>query len=292
MKKTAAGIIVFILAALAFWGAKPDLAQEWASKVGVDLPSPPALTTDGSNQPAGTAVTTAAGDQSVFYAGMPVADGYPNPVTVIERNGFTLAYDEERANPAWVGYKITLNKWHEEHARPSGFKVDDDTRAKISHKDYTRSGYDRGHMAPNEAISESYGRHAQLDTFLMSNVVPQKGNLNQGPWREFEERMVEYTKKAEEVWVITGPLYDDDVEMMPNGEVEIPDAFFKIAVDEFDGRARIIGIIMSQGLARKADPYDHITTVDEIEAASGWDFFAELPDDAEAAIEEVRAEGW
>jgi endonuclease G len=104
--------------------------------------------------------------------------------------------------------------------------------------------------------------------------------------------MVEYTKKAEEVWVITGPLYDDDVEMMPNGEVEIPDAFFKIAIDEFDGRVRIIGVIMSQGLARKADPYDHIKTVDEIEAASGWDFFAELPDDAEAAIEEIRAEGW
>ncbi len=52
------------------------------------------------------------------------------------------------------------------------------TIAKVTHNDYTHSGYDRGHMAPNYAIATRYGQEAQKETFLMSNIVPQLGNLN------------------------------------------------------------------------------------------------------------------
>lgn len=57
-------------------------------------------------------------------------------------------------------------------------------------------------------------------------------DLNQGPWRELEEAVaVRYGNSCEEVWVITGPIYDAEVELLGSG-VEIPNEFFKIIIDE------------------------------------------------------------
>jgi hypothetical protein len=35
-------------------------------------------------------------------------------------------------------------------------------------------GFDRGHMTPNFAIASQYGSLAQLETFLITNISPQK----------------------------------------------------------------------------------------------------------------------
>ena len=53
--------------------------------------------------------------------------------------------------------------------------MDERTAARVSHDDYKpgTDRFDRGHMAPNHAIATRYGREAQLETFLMSNVCPQ-----------------------------------------------------------------------------------------------------------------------
>ena len=38
-------------------------------------------------------------------------------------------------------------------------------------------------------------------------------------------------KDMDEVWVVTGPIFDDDIEKLVSG-VEIPDAFYKIIADD------------------------------------------------------------
>ncbi len=107
------------------------------------------------------------------YAGLP-----QSTATIIENPGFTIGYSEEHKNPIRVSYKLFHVEDPVKHERPSRFKVDDRAEAKVKHSDYTNNGYDRGHMAPNDAIMTCYGRDAQLSTFCMSNICPQMPKLH------------------------------------------------------------------------------------------------------------------
>ena len=68
------------------------------------------------------------------------------------------------------------------------------------------SGYDRGHMAPNYAIDTVFGERAHKQTFLMSNIVPQRPELNQGPWKEIEQVVANSSKMSRHLVTI------DDIE--------------------------------------------------------------------------------
>jgi DNA/RNA endonuclease G (NUC1) len=155
------------------------------------------------NQPSSVSLNTSNYQSAHFFGGQPVSTTYPNPIKIIKNEGFIVGYDEKRMNPAWVAYRIFKDDIETGPKRPSRFSIDKRTSAKVSHNDYTNSGYDRGHMAPNYAIALRYGVDAQKETFLMSNIVPQSPALNQGPWRELEEDVArEYGNSCGEVWVI------------------------------------------------------------------------------------------
>jgi len=221
---------------------------------------------------------------SHIYAGMPVAS---IPLTILQRTGYVVGYDERRRNPAWVAYRVPPGDTNLNYDRPDQFDTDRETRAGVSHNDYTRSGYDRGHMAPNYAIATRYGSQAQRETFLMSNVVPQRPDLNRGPWRELEMDIAGRGGLANRlggVWVITGPIYDEQRETLRAG-VEIPDAFYKIVIDEVNGYPRVLGFIMPQEATKGANPGDYLASVDRIERLTGLNFLSELEDGLEERIE-------
>lgn len=120
---------------------------------------------------------------SVPY-GNPIAES-PADWTLLERRGYRVAYDEKRLNPAWVAYCYEFRPGlHTGHTRIARFSADDGTRAGITHDHYTGSDYSRGHMAPSFGIFTYFGKDAQRETYLMSNVVPQKQAMNAGPWED------------------------------------------------------------------------------------------------------------
>lgn len=221
--------------------------------------------------------------------------GLPQPLgnlRLLTKQSFIIAYDEYRRNPAWVAYRIPGPAIHESFERPERFSVDRHTAARVSHGDYTGTGYDRGHMAPNYVIATRYGRAAQEETFLMSNIVPQDPDLNRGPWRIIEEQMAKRASQFDVVYVITGPIYDDNVERLSAG-IEIPDAFFKAAVGIRNGTITMIAFIADQDVDRDARIESLLTSVDRIEELTGLDLFADLPDDQEAILESaVRSRMW
>jgi endonuclease G len=232
-------------------------------------------------------------DEKHLYGGVPVKTTYPNAVKVLRNKGFVVGYDEKRNNPAWVGYRVFKDEIGKGDKRPSRFKVDTRTTSKVSHNDYTNSGYDRGHMAPNWTTFLRFGREAQLETFLMSNVVPQKPQLNRGIWRELEETVAkDYGNECEVVWVITGPIYDDEAEFISD-DIEIPDAFFKIIIDELNDKPRALAYNIDQNLSGEDDLDNYRTSIDELETKAGFDFAPVLDDEVEAAFEsKLSRAGW
>lgn len=88
--------------------------------------------------------------------------------------------------------------------------------------------------------------------------------------------------------MVTGPIFDDDRTWLPHTVVEIPDAFYKIVLDEENGSPRVLAFILKQK-DTSTDFTGYLTTVDTVEARTKLDFFSELPDDREAALESARA---
>ena len=225
-----------------------------------------------------------------FYGGSPRRTSYPHKLTVLENEGFTVGYCEARKNPVWVCYRLFAMNDAESPERPDRFRVDKRTDARVSHDDYSKSGYDRGHLAPNFAIATRYGADAQLDTFMMSNICPQRPKLNQQVWRELEDEIAnEYAQGFEEVWVITGPIFDDDVEKLESG-VEIPGAFYKVVVDEQGDKPRVLAFIVPQS-ATSTSLKKYLASVDEVEEQAGFDFLADLEDTVENELEGEKAKG-
>ncbi|ADJ28205.1 DNA/RNA non-specific endonuclease [Nitrosococcus watsonii] len=232
----------------------------------------------------------------MVYMGMPKAENWKESDTwtrIFRNDGFMVGYSDLRGNPLWVSYKITSIQDDTHYQRPQRFSADWRNLTHITHDDYRHSGYDRGHMAPNYAISRLYGKPAQLDTFLMTNITPQKSNLNQKLWQRLEEVEIDhFTQQFETIWVFTGPIFDPDIERLTSSYwVEIPDAFYKIYFALPD--EKMLAFIVPQQVRGKEPLDKFLVSVDEVEKRTGFDFFHELEDTREEQLESsIKPDPW
>jgi endonuclease G len=245
------------------------------------------------------------------YAGLPRASGWGS-VDILENPGFVIGYSDARKNPRWVAYRLYRLDDSPDLPRPGNFQRDERTSAGVTEEDYKNSGYDRGHLAPNDAIGDCYGEEAQKATFLMSNVCPQKHNFNSGIWERLEALAKErLAVNCVEVWVTTGPIFGAKPKRLKKSGIEVPDRFYKIFLDELPPgsapapapgsgpgsapttnpatpalrKLRVLAFDIPQ-TARESDSLDrYLTSVDAIEAATGLDFFRDLEDQQEAELE-------
>lgn len=229
---------------------------------------------------------TVSGDQRFFFAGAPESQG--QPIKVLANTGYVVGYSDALGNPRWAAYRVKDLDWHEVPKRPDEFAMDERTVARIIPAVYTNSGFDRGHLAPNHAIALRHGQQAQAETFLMSNIIPQKHGLNAGLWKSLEQKIAaNYPGRFGEIWVLAGPIFGSKPAWLRQ-QVAVPEACFMILVDVNEGRARATAFIFPQEPA-KAQLDDYLVTIDDIEQRTGLDFFATLPDATERAIEASRA---
>ena len=242
------------------------------------------------NRTATRAATTPTDSSELrIYGGLPNATGYGHPVLVLTNSGYLVGYCEAHRNPAWVGFSISSITVGSTAKRPSKFLTDTRTTSRVAHQDYTGSGYDRGHMAPNYAIGTRYGHEAQRATFLLSNITPQSPDLNRIWWRLLEEKEAnDFAVRMERVWVMTGPVFAGEVKKLPSG-VDIPTAFYRIILDEENGQPRVLAFIAPQTVTGHEPLAQFLTSVQEIERQTGLDFFAELPREAQDKIESAKA---
>jgi endonuclease G len=233
------------------------------------------------------------GRPALLYQGAPQSSNAKNIDTwfrILRNHGFILGYSDLRGNPLWVEYALA---GAEENGpslkRPSRFETDWRSINRVGHDSYQHSGYDRGHMAPNYAISRLYGREGQVDSFLMTNITPQRPKLNQHLWQRLEEAEIkQFAKMFGKIWVITGPVFSGTVKRLSSDwTVEIPDAFFKIYITEaFPGKPPIaLAFLMPQTVNGHEPLSQFVTSIDKIEMQTGIDFFAELDDRIEVHLE-------
>lgn len=92
--------------------------------------------------------------------------------------------------------------------------------------DYTRTGYDRGHMCP--AADRSCSKREMLATFSMANIAPQAPALNRGAWKRIEDATRKYVKSGSTLTVIADAIFwQADTLRIGRSRVAVPHAFVK-----------------------------------------------------------------
>lgn len=242
--------------------------------------------------------TTIARPDSI-YMGVPQTTkvGLDTFNRTLRNRDFMLGYSDYRGNPLWVTYLLTnVSDDKKGYPRPATFYKDWRNITQITTDDYTKSGYDRGHMAPNSAISKIYGKKSQLDTFFMTNITPQRPNLNRKIWQRLEEvEFKEFTKLFDKVWVMTGPIFDDKIERLSSSAyIEIPDEFYKIYIGlKGNQPPKALALIMPQTLRGNEPLTRYVSTIDEVEKKTNLNFFPNLDEKIATPLESSKdIESW
>jgi len=222
--------------------------------------------------------------------GLPVA--VPQlQLEVLHKEHFTIGFDPQVRIPAWVSYELggpIRNHGHEH--RPDRFAPDPEVNPSPRNEDYSRSGFDRGHMCPAFAMFSRFGPPGLMTTFITTNICPQLHELNAGRWEDLESLIAGHegagggwAEQYGKVWVTDGPVIDPAGSRLRAGEA-VPTAFFMIVLRrEADGHFRSLAVEMPN--ADITDPIDrYLVPIAQIERQTGLSFDTALPADEQEAL--------
>lgn len=211
---------------------------------------------------------------------------------VITHKGYTVSYNYDWKIPNWVAYELTDWEVEGEVPRYDRFKPDPmvPQYATATTDDYKYSGYDRGHMAP--AADMKWDEEVMRESFYLSNICPQNPNLNGGVWKDLEEQVRDLATLKGKIFVVCGPIVNDVSTTLGVNKVVVPQAFFKVLLQEENGVVHTIGFVY-ENVSGKRPMSTYAMTVDEVEELTNIDFFPSLPDKIETKVEnEVDFSKW
>jgi endonuclease G len=253
--------------------------------------------------------TVATGTAPAYPSSIHLQMGNPSGANTNENNflmekpEYSLSYNRLRGGPNWVSWHLS-DEWVGTLARVDTFRPDPAISPdwfRVGHLDYSGSGFDRGHMVPNADRDKETSIPINQATFLMTNMLPQSPDNNQGPWAALENDL-RTLLPANEVYIIAGGSGAGGVgsagaaATIAGGEVTVPSQTWKVAlvlpkdsgndVARVDCSARTIAVIMPNIQGIRTNPWEtYLTTVDAVETLTGYDFFSNVPEQFQRCIE-------
>jgi len=257
-----------------------------------------ACTDPGDGPSDGVLVGDMLGTSSQLGLGTPVRAGADDHVLVHPQ--LAAGYNRYLNASSWVSWRTRPEDFGPVDRFSGNFYADTSLPAgwyQTVHDDLTGSGYDRGHMLRSEERTRTSAEN--YATFVMTNVLPQRPDLNRGPWFDFElyvQDTIENTERPRDAYVVAGAVWpaacptsaprslgDGCTDLGrgtdPTERIAVPEATWKVVVfvdagvalaDASD--AYVVGVVMpnENGISR-ADWEDYRTSVADVEQASGYD---------------------
>jgi endonuclease G, mitochondrial len=212
------------------------------------------------------------------------------------KSGYVLSYNGGSKIPNWVSWELNTT-YLGSAARQDDFRPDSTLPGNVpqaSLADYSGSGYDRGHMTPSADRTLTVAANSQ--TFFLTNMIPQAGNNNRGPWANLEEYCRTLVRSGKELFIVSGGTVSAGSNFIGSGVI-VPDETFKVIVvldSATDGAAnvttstRVISVMMPNDdsqISLGADWRNYRVSVDAIEAQTGDDYLSDVPAAVQAVIE-------
>lgn len=204
---------------------------------------------------------------------------------------YSAGWSIEHLVSRWVAYPMT-RKAIGYGGRTDAWATDpllsDSEQAVLNRSSYTPSNsYSRGHQIPS---ADRLAYEANLKTFYGTNIAPQMSSFNEGIWLELETKVRDWTKATgtDTLYVVTGctvagstkTVFDND-----NKPVTVPTGFYKTVLRLSGGNYSACAFFLEHKAHSGKNPSDFAVSVDELEEITGLNFFVNLPDDIEAAVE-------
>jgi endonuclease G, mitochondrial len=149
------------------------------------------------------------------------------------RTGYYLESDIDAKIPVWVAYTLTpehsdgcvtrLNSFTPDLSLPKDERADP--------KDYVKSGFDIGHIAPDSDMS--WDASVARESFILSNTAPQLPHLNRGSWKLLESDVRAWTlERNHTLLVYAGPIYNIATDKKIGiDKIDVPTQFYKVIID-------------------------------------------------------------
>lgn len=209
---------------------------------------------------------------------------------LIQRPQYALGYASDPGIPKWVCWSLTSGdlgsgrydgNFITDTSLPAGMK-------RVTHANYTNSGYDRGHMCPNADRNITLDHAKQ--TFIMTNIQPQTPDNNQGIWANFETYSRSLaTSTGREVLLFSGG-YGSKGTIGGTAAVTVPSYNWKIAVlvpagsgspvtriNANPSGTRVIALRVPNNAGIRTTPWtSYITTASSLQGSTGLSFFTAL----------------
>lgn len=206
---------------------------------------------------------------------------------------FALSYCNDRGTPNWVSWMLCKKDlgvaprkpFHPDTSLPRSFR-------RITPRDYTDSGFDRGHMCPHSDRADTVENSAA--TFVMTNIIPQAGEVNQNPWNDLEMYCRDLVSKHHKrLYIVCGPQGAGGTgkhgsrNTIADGRVTVPAKCWKVIIVVPEGEGddiakvnsgtRLIAVIMpnTDRIEHHWDRYR--TSVRKVEELTGYTFFDGVP---------------
>lgn len=200
-----------------------------------------------------------------------------------EYEGFKVYFNPSRHTASCVVWTLHKNETSGSSQRSNKFWTDSDVEGCADYKDYSRSGFDRGHLCP--AGEQKWSPQAMHNSFVMTNICPQRHELNSGAWKTLEDKERLWANRDSILVIAAGPIYySPNPATIGFSKVAVPDAFFKVLLAPLANPMRAIAFVYPN-MKCPGNMSNYATNVDEVERITGLDFFSSLPDDIENEIE-------
>lgn len=194
---------------------------------------------------------------------------------VLSQPRYSVGYSASLKFPLWTFYVLTAQQLRAPKVKRAGsFSARYAITARS--KEFTHSGYDRGHLVP--AASMAFSHSAMKQSFDMMNVSAQVPGFNRGIWKKAEEKTRCLARQYGKVEVSSGGVGREG----SFSGISVPKFFFKAIY--IPSQERMIAFYLPNKKSSER-LIKYLVSVDMVEKKSALDLFPALPDKLEKRLE-------
>lgn len=213
---------------------------------------------------------------------------------------YSIEWDAKLKANRWTCYELYDVLLKKNVKRQDDFRQDPEIPAneQTSPVDYRGSGFSRGHLCPSGDRLYSAAQNKQ--TFYLTNMQPQIQGHNGGVWGKLEEKVRDWAGRCDTLYIVKAATIDKDEYICKQADLEemaqkessgkslhfngIVPKFFYMALLAYDKKTntyRALGIWSPHYNNSKSE----YITIQELQNRTDIDFFCNLSDDIEQAVE-------
>jgi len=204
---------------------------------------------------------------------------------------YSLLYDKNKRAALWVAYVMQDDRypdnevgrktsWHYDPAIPE----EDQPDLTSSYTEFNGISFDRGHQVASNSRQASINQNKE--TYYFTNMTPQVAGFNRGKWSSLEtkEQGWDNIASADTLFIVTGPVFNDNPDTTTDASgnlCSLPSGYYKVIAKATFITPGNCSHVEGVGFYFPTTDYDSWdvsnTSIDAIEAMTGFDFFANLP---------------